>query len=230
MIFPYGDDQVKDGHFPLFSYALIALNIAVFLYETSLPPQALEIFFLRYGATPDAILHGHQLYSLFTSMFLHGGWMHLIGNMVFLWIFADNIEAVVGNVRFLIFYFIGGLAAHALHIYFNPVSDIPTVGASGAISAVMGAYLLLFPGSKIRMLFFILPFRVPAFLFLLFWVFQQWLSGLASLKVDTAESNGVAWWAHIGGFAFGVLAGVRFRIILRHRRAGYPAPQRGRYR
>ncbi len=219
MIFPYGDDQVKDGHFPLFSYILLACNIMVFLYEVSLTPAQQEALLMEYAAIPAYIQRGEALYTLFTSMFLHGGWMHLIGNMVFLWIFADNIEALVGSRRFIIFYLLGGLVAHAFHIYFNLGSMIPTVGASGAISAVMGAYLLLFPSYRIKLLFFIFPFRVPAFLFLVFWIAQQWLSGQASLKVPTAESSGVAWWAHIGGFIFGVLAGIHFRSVLKKSRA-----------
>jgi membrane associated rhomboid family serine protease len=137
--------------------------------------------------------------------------MHLIGNMLFLWVFADNIEATIGNGRFLFFYIFGGLAAHAAHIYFNMDSMVPTVGASGAISAVMGAYLVMFPTSRIKMLFIVFTFRIPALLFLLFWIWQQWLNGAAALNVQTAESVGVAWWAHIGGFVFGVVAGIYYR-------------------
>lgn len=221
MIFPYGDDQVKGGHFPLFSYTLIAVNLAVFLFEVSLPLSLREAFLMKYAAIPTHILQGEDFYTLFTSMFLHGGWMHLIGNMLFLWVFADNIEALSGSFKFLIFYFLGGLLAHAAHIYFNATSVVPTVGASGAISAVMGAYLMLFPRSRVRVLFFVFPFGIPAFIFLFVWIFQQLLNGQASLHVATAESSGVAWWAHIGGFAFGVLAGIWFRVTLR--RPGPPA-------
>jgi membrane associated rhomboid family serine protease len=132
--------------------------------------------------------------------------------MLFLWVFADNIEATVGNLSFLIFYTLGGLAAHAAHIYFNWESDIPTIGASGAISAVMGAYLVMFPTSRVKVLFLIFPFRIHAFIFLGLWIFQQLNSGFASLDIQTAETAGVAWWAHIGGFIFGILAGLYYRM------------------
>ncbi|NJL75467.1 MAG: rhomboid family intramembrane serine protease [Saprospiraceae bacterium] len=211
MIFPIGDDQVKGGYFPLFSYAFIALNIAVFVYEVRLmEANEFDNFLIQWGAIPKEIVNQQDLITLFTSMFLHGGWMHILGNMLFLWIFADNIEAVVGSFRFFVFYFLGGLAAHAAHIYFNIDSEIPTVGASGAISAVMGAYLVMFPVSQIKMLFLVFTFRIPALLFLGFWIFQQWNAGVSSFS-ETAEHAGVAWWAHIGGFVFGVLAGLYFR-------------------
>lgn len=211
MLFPIGDDQVKGGHFPLFSYGFIVLNVVIFLFQTSLSPAQLNAFIFDYGSIPAETVRGQDLFTLITSMFLHGGWMHLIGNMLFLWVFADNIEATIGNGRFLFFYLFGGLAAHAAHIYFNYDSGIPTVGASGAISAVMGAYLVMFPSSRIKMLFLVFTFRIPALLFLLFWIWQQWLNGTAALQVQTAESAGVAWWAHIGGFVFGVVAGFYYR-------------------
>jgi membrane associated rhomboid family serine protease len=211
MIFPIGDDNIKGGYFPLFSYALLAVNILVFWRQATLGPEELNVLVRTFGAIPAEIMRGENLLSLFTSMFLHGGFMHLFGNMLFLWIFADNIEATIGNARFLIFYLLGGLVAHAAHIYFNVGSTVPTVGASGAIAAVMGAYLVMFPHSQIRMLFFIFPFRIPAFLFLGFWIWQEWMQGTAALQVATAESSGVAYWAHIGGFVFGVTAGLYYR-------------------
>lgn len=211
MLFPIGDDQVRGGHFPLFSYGLIILNVVIFLMQVNMPQGQLNAFIYEYGSIPAETVRGQDLLTLITSMFLHGGWMHLIGNMLFLWVFADNIESTIGNLRFLIFYLLGGLAAHGAHIYFNWNSEVPTVGASGAISAVMGAYLIMFPASRVKMLFFILTFRVPAFLFLGFWIWQQWMNGTAALQVQTAESEGVAWWAHIGGFAFGLIAGMYYR-------------------
>lgn len=211
MLFPIGDDQVRGGHSPIVSYGFIAINIAVFFLEVNMAPGQLNAFIMEYGSIPAETARGQDLFTLLTSMFLHGGWMHLIGNMLFLWVFADNIEAVIGNTRFFLFYILGGLAAHAAHIYFNWNSQIPTVGASGAISAVMGAYLVMFPASRIKMLFFVFVFRVPAFLFLGFWIWQQWISGTAALSVETAESEGVAWWAHIGGFVFGIVAGLYYR-------------------
>lgn len=225
MFFPIGDDQVKGGHFPLFSYGFIVLNILVYLFERSLPDAQLQAFIFQFGAIPAEVTRGEDLPTLFTSMFLHGGLAHLIGNMLFLWVFADNIEATIGNFRFLIFYLLGGLAAHAAHIYFNWNSTMPTVGASGAISAVMGAYLIMFPTSRIKIFFFFFIFRIPALLFLGFWIWQQWLSGTAALEVATAETAGIAWWAHIGGFAFGVLAGFYYRANFpRPNGPGYPPP------
>lgn len=218
MLFPIGDDQVRGGYTPWVSYSFIAINVAVFLLEVNMPPDQLEAFIFQYGSIPAETTRGEDLFTLFTSMFLHGGWLHLIGNMLFLWVFADNIEAVIGNMRFFIFYFLGGLAAHAAHIYFNWDIVIPTVGASGAISAVLGAYLVMFPASRVKMLFLIFTFRIPAFLFLGFWIWQQWASGTASLKVTTAETEAVAWWAHIGGFVFGVVAGLYYRTKFGARR------------
>jgi len=207
MIFPIGDDQVKGGYFPLFSYTFIVFNILGFWYQLQSPNLLLG----PYAAIPAEISQGEQLHTLLTSMFMHGGFGHILGNMLFLWVFADNIEATIGNFRFLLFYLLGGLAAHAAHIFLNPASTIPTVGASGAISAVMGAYLIMFPSSRVKLWFFFLIFRVPAFLFLGVWIWMQWSSGWAALQA-TQQSGGTAWWAHIGGFAFGVVAGLYYRF------------------
>ena len=212
MIFPIGDDQVKGGYFPLLSYSFIALNVLVFLYQASLSGPGFEQFVYTYGSIPQETLQGRDLFTLLTSMFLHGSWMHLIGNMVFLWIFADNIEATVGTRRFLVFYLLGGLAAHLGHIYFNTGSTIPTVGASGAISAVMGAYLVMFPTSRIKMLVIFFFVRIPAFIFLGFWIFQQVTLGNQALQSVTSATAGVAWWAHIAGFVFGVIGGFYYRL------------------
>jgi len=220
MLFPIGDDQVKGGYYPFFSYAFIVLNTLVFLYQSTLSVPAFETFVMTYGAVPAEVMQGGHFLTLFTSMFLHGSWLHLIGNMVFLWIFADNIEATIGSFRFLLFYFIGGLAAHAGHIYFNLGSEIPTVGASGAIAAVMGGYLILFPSSKIKMLFIFFIIRIPDFVFLLFWIIQQVTLGNADLQAVPVATAGVAWWAHIAGFAYGVIAGFYYRL-------NYPRPTDG---
>ena len=217
MVFPIGDDQVRGGAFPIFSYAFIAINVLIFLFQSTLAGPELENFIMEYGSIPAETTTGQDYFTLFTSMFLHGGWMHLIGNMLFLWVFADNIEQIIGNIHFVLFYIVGGLAAHAAHIYFNWNSEIPTVGASGAISAVLGAYLVMFPASKIKILvlLFFRSFRVPALLFLGFWIAQQLFSGFASLGPATAETAGVAWWAHIGGFAFGVVAGFVYKGLMK---------------
>lgn len=211
MVFPIGDTQIQGGRTPLFTYAFIFINVVVFLYQFSLSEPALLDFMNDFATRPAVVASGAGYHTLFTSMFLHGGWMHLIGNMLFLWVFADNIEAVVGNFKFLLFYLVGGLAAWFGHFYFNAASMIPAVGASGAISAVLGAYLVMFPKSRIRTLFFLFVFEVPALLFLLFWFGQQALSGYGSLAAATEQTAGVAWWAHIGGFLFGVVGGFYFR-------------------
>ncbi len=231
MLIPIGDDQVKGGYFPFFTYLFIFLNVVAFVYEASMSPPDLQAFIFDWGAVPAEIMRGENLHTLLTSMFLHGGWAHLIGNMLFLWIFGDNIEATVGNLSFLVFYLLGGLAAHAAHIYFYGASTVPTVGASGAISALMGAYIVMFPHSRIRMLFFFFTFRISAFLFLALWIYQQWMAGSAALRVDTAQSEGVAWWAHIGGFAFGVAAGFYYRIRYKPQlhRTDYPVYRRDPY-
>ncbi len=209
MIFPIGDDQVKGGNFPIFSYGFIVLNVVVFIFENQMPQTQMAAFVNEYGSIPNEITQGKDLYTLLTSMFLHAGWMHLIGNMLFLWVFADNIEATVGNIWFFLFYLIGGLAAVGGHIYFNWDSPVPMVGASGAISAVLGAYLVMYPRSRVKLLFFIFPFRVTAWLFLGIWIIQQMFYGAES--IGNAEGSGVAWWAHISGFLFGVMAGFVFR-------------------
>ncbi len=213
MLLPIGDDNIKGGYFPIFSYSFIAINVLVFLYQVSLG-ENMGVFVSHFGSIPAETMQGKDLYTLFTSMFLHGSWMHLIGNILFLWIFADNIEAIVGSRRFLRLYFVGGLLAHALHIFFYPDSGIPTVGASGAISAVMGAYIAMFPTSRVKLLFFVIPFKVPAYLFLGVWIYMQVQSGISTLQY--AEGNvGVAYWAHIGGFIYGVLQGLAFRPYLK---------------
>jgi membrane associated rhomboid family serine protease len=209
MFFPIGDVNLKRGHKPFLTYLILLANVAVFFYQVSLPSSLQNQFVYQFGAIPIDILHGHGWLGLFTSLFLHGGWMHLLGNMLFLWVFADNIEATLGYGRFLLFYILGGVIASLVHCIINPYSTIPCVGASGAIAACLGAYLIMFPSSKIKVFFiFILSsFRVSAVFFLGFWIIQQFMSGLGSLNPTLAESAAVAYWAHIGGFLFGVLVG-----------------------
>lgn len=209
MFFPIGDDQVRGGHRPHFAYGLIGLNVLIFAYQFSLGQEAGQAFVYDWGAIPANIQNGEGYVTLITSMFLHGGWMHLLGNMLYMWIFADNIEATIGSVKFVIFYLLGGIAASLCHLYFNSGSPVPAVGASGALSAVMGAYIVLFPRSNVKGYFFFFRINVPAFLFLGFWFYQQSSAGFASL--DNSAGTGIAWWAHIGGFVFGVIAGFYFR-------------------
>ncbi len=212
MFFPIGDDQVKGGHRPFITYLLLAINVAVFIWQQQQPAQEMEAVLQLYGAVPVEIVHGERFYSLFTSIFLHGSWMHLLGNMLFLWIFGDNIEATIGSGRFLLFYLLGAMAAHLGHIWFYAGSTLPVVGASGAIAAIMGAYFVMFPGSRIVVWFFFLTFRVSAFVFLGLWIFQQWINGQEALLLANSGGAGVAWWAHIGGFAFGLPMGVLYRF------------------
>ena len=211
MVFPIGDDKLNGKYFPLFSYGFIAINILVFLLQLSVSPEGQDAFMEKYAAIPALVNSGNGYLGLFTSMFLHGGWMHLIGNMLYLWIFADNIEARIGNIPFLLFYALGGLVAAGGQMLIDPTSTVPMVGASGAIAAVMGAYIVMFPKSRIKMIFivFMSIFYIPAWAFLGFWFAQQIFSGVGAMGVT--EGGGVAWWAHIGGFAFGLLWGYLFR-------------------
>lgn len=205
MIFPIGDDQVHGGHKPIVSYTLIALNLLVFGFEMTLSNPGLNAFFHDFGVVPVELFAGEDRYTLITNMFIHAGIAHLLGNMIYLWIFGDNIEAIIGNLPFLGFYLIGGIFASFIHSVLDPTSTIPAVGASGAISALMGAYLIMFPKSQIKMIFvvFFKIFYISAVLFLGFWIVQQLISGFQ----PKTQGGGVAWWAHIGGFAYGLIAG-----------------------
>lgn len=213
MIFPIGDEQVQGGHKPLVAYLFIGMNILVFLFQVTIPPGQQQGFVTTYGVIPHEIVRGEDWFTLITNMFLHGGWMHLIGNMLFLWVFADNIEAVIGKFWFVLFYLGGGLTASFAHIIFNIDSTIPAVGASGAISAVLGAYLVMFPASKIKVwvLYLFRSFYMPALYFLGIWGVQQFINGFISIVPNSAYTSGVAWWAHIGGFVFGLVAGYLIR-------------------
>lgn len=208
---PIADDNIKGARKPIFTVLFLIINILAFIYEISLSQEELNTFIHEFGVVPVDIRNGENLFSLFTSMFLHGGWLHLIGNMLFLWVFGDNIEHHLGHLWFIAFYILGGLAASFVHIFFNWDSIIPSIGASGAISAILGSYLVLYPKSKVRMLiflgFFITTIRVNAFIFLLVWIGIQVFSGMADLNTTTAQTAGVAYWAHIGGFVFGLLIG-----------------------
>jgi membrane associated rhomboid family serine protease len=209
MIFPIGDEQIIGGYKPIFSYSFISLNVFIFFYELYMNSIGhLDIFLENYGAIPVEIKTGQDLYTLFTNMFLHGGWMHLIGNMLFLWIFADNIEAIIGNIRFLLFYIAGGIIASLVHVAFNLDSVVPSIGASGAISSVLGAYLVMFPKSRVKILviYIFSSFYVSAFIFLGFWIIFQLFNGINSMG-QNINSGGVAYWAHIGGFVFGMFYG-----------------------
>jgi len=200
--------------FPFVNILLLAANIVVFLYTGFLPAHAQKAFILANATVPSRIpgfLAGHvpaslALEPLFTSMFLHGGWMHLLGNMLFLYIFGDNIEDAFGHIGYLVFYVFCGVGSGLFHVLFNLHSSIPALGASGAISGVMGAYAVYFPTHRILTFFFIFLIPVPAFLILGYWFVLQFLAGVNGLGMAT--SGGVAWWAHIGGFLMGALIAV----------------------
>ena len=213
---PLRDDQPSFGT-PAVTYFLIAFNFSIFLFEATLSPRGLTDLFRQFALIPDHValgLTGHAgghagaLLPMFTSMFLHGGWMHVIGNMWVLWIFGDNIEDQLGHFLYLIFYLTCGLGAAVLHVLINWGSPIPTVGASGAIAGVMGAYLLLYP--KARVSAFLPPFfffTLPAWIVLGYWIVVQFFSGAAASVVYSRQggSGGIAFWAHVGGFAVGMI-------------------------
>jgi len=197
--------------FPFVNIALILTNVVVFFYQKTLPAHAQKMFVLAYAAIPariPAFLAGHTsaqiaLEPLFTSMFLHGTFMHLAGNMLFLYIFGDNIEDVFGHIGYLFFYVFCGLGSGLAHVLFNWHSAVPALGASGAISGVMGAYAVYFPRNQILTFFFIFLIPIPAIIILGYWFVLQFLEGISGLGM--AQSGGVAFWAHIGGFVMGVL-------------------------
>ena len=211
-------DTIPHRHTPVVTWALIAVNVIVFLYELSLEPQDLERLFYLFGIVPARYTHPEwaqqiglpmdDYWPFLTCMFLHGGWGHVIGNMWTLWIFGDNVEDRMGPGRFLIFYLLMGVLAGATHWFTNAQSAVPTVGASGAIAGVLGAYFILFPRSQILVLlpifFFPFFFQLPAVTYLLFWFLSQVLSGtLAGLSAS--QVGGIAFWAHVGGFVAGVV-------------------------
>jgi len=209
MIIPFGDENIEGGHKPLVAYSFLAINIAIFIFQLSMGMDNYLASFESFSLTPLTVLQGQELYTLLTHMFLHGGLLHLAGNMIFLWIFGDNIEAIIGSFRFLIFYILSGLFAVGVHIYFDPSSNIPLVGASGAIAGVMGAYMVMFPKSKIKVLILIFKKHIPAFIFLGIWLGMQIMNALQ--PVEEGEMSQVAWWAHIGGFVFGIIGGLFFK-------------------
>ncbi|MFL5760717.1 MAG: rhomboid family intramembrane serine protease [Thermomicrobiales bacterium] len=213
---PIGDENRGQSLRPWVNYGLIAINFLIFFYELTLSEQELTRFLLRWGLVPAEISHGHNFYTMVTDLFLHGGWLHIFGNMLFLWIFGDNVEDTMGHVRYLLFYLLCGFAGNLGQVLVNPDSAMPLVGASGAIAGILGAYLVMFPFGKIRTFFLIgwipIIFLVPAWVQIGLWILLQFLNGLATLGARTADtSGGVAFFAHIGGFAAGVLLNRIFR-------------------
>jgi membrane associated rhomboid family serine protease len=217
-MFPISD-VIPSRTTPFVTVGLIVINALVFLYEVMLGPGPLQTFMASYAVIPERFWWP----TLFTSQFLHAGWMHIIWNMLYLWIFGDNVEDHLGHALYLIFYLATGAAAAILQVLFSPFSGIPMVGASGAIAGVMGAYFVLYPQSRVLTVIFVLFFfdvvEIPALFFLGFWFLMQLLSGVGSLGVANAAGGGTAFWAHVGGFVAGVLTG----FILRRRRRRWDA-------
>jgi membrane associated rhomboid family serine protease len=219
-------DNVRSFSFPLVNWLIIILNSLVFLFQSSLSPAQLDSFINTFALIPDKIIPANPLtwYPLLTHMWLHASILHILSNMWFLAIFGDNVEDRLGTGNYLLFYILGGISAGLLQFYFSTASDVPALGASGAIAAVMGAYFLFFPKAKIvtfvPILLFIWFVDIPAIFFLGIWFATQILSGVASISMPGADS-GVAWWAHVGGFVFGMLAGGLFTIG-KKKRPEYP--------
>jgi membrane associated rhomboid family serine protease len=219
-------DMTPRRSFPVLTLLLILINVAVFAHQLSLAPHASDAFIKTYGLVPyrfEAALRGARatpeqaLLPLFTCMFLHGGFLHIIGNMLFLWIFGGNVEDRFGAIPYLIFYIVCGIGSGIAQVMFTWGSHVPSIGASGAISGVLGAYIVLFPGSRILTLvpIIIIPWtvRLPAFIFIGLWFAIQFLNGLNSLGSKVAAaSGGVAVWAHVGGFLLGALIAIPVRL------------------
>jgi membrane associated rhomboid family serine protease len=211
-MFPIGDENAGNSIKPYVNWALIAICVIVFLYEMILPERQLEAFFFQFGAIPAEVTQFQNLYTVLTSMFVHGGIAHIFGNMLFLYIFGDNIEDAMGHLPYLLFYLLCGFAAAATQILLSPNSTIPIIGASGAISGVMGAYIVLFPQGKVRtiVVFGVIGVvLVPAWVMIGIWFALQLFSGFASL--GAADVGGVAFWAHVGGFIAGAILVWLFR-------------------
>jgi membrane associated rhomboid family serine protease len=238
LVFPVSDGDLKTRSRPLFNLTFIGLCAAVFVYELIIGTSDRIIFFYQFGLIPAELAHGINYESLvtsggtintgspiptwatvFTSMFIHGDWMHFATNMLFLWVFGDNIEDRFGHLKYLLFYLASGVAAVLLQVATNTLSEIPTIGASGAIAGVLGAYLVLFPGSRVRtvVIFFFITFvRIPAVLLLGFWFLLQFIGGIGSLG-PSAQAGGIAYWAHIGGFVLGIIVAIFYRLITHQR-------------
>lgn len=217
-------DSVRSESFPVVNTLLIAANVVVFVFEASLGAPQFEQLINLLGLVPMRFVAGPSLAwpTLFTSMFLHGGWAHLISNMWALYLFGDNVEDRMGPVRYLAFYLLSGVAAGLTHVYLVPRFALPTVGASGAVAGVLGAYFVLYPRASVITLvpLFFLPWfvEITAFLYLGLWFLSQLWSGLLSLG-SVGAFGGIAWWAHVGGFVFGMLVvNILARPYRRHRR------------
>jgi membrane associated rhomboid family serine protease len=224
-------DEIRSRRIPLVTYAVIGINVIAFLFELTLG-QEVQGLFASLGAVPARITSPSSsplvYVTLVTSMFLHGGWTHLIGNMLYLGIFGDNVEDALGHAWYTLFYLGAGLAAGVGQVITAPSSTIPAIGASGAIAGVLGVYLVLYPTAPVRVLvptfFFLRVARLPAIIVLGMWFVIQLFNGALSLGVRTMATGGVAWFAHIGGFVAGLLIGAVLRIARGPRRPQPPDP------
>ncbi len=230
-------DTARTRTFPYVNLALILASVAVFTYEVSLSQLEINRFLFDWGIVPvrliDWLHHpsgssAEELFTPLTAMFLHGGWFHLIGNMLFLWVFGDNVEDALGHLRYLAFYLLAGIGAVALQVFADQEGRIPMVGASGAIAGVLGAYLVLYPRATVAVLipwlWFFGAFPVPALFVIGLWFFLQLFNGLASIGTAVGVTEGIAYWAHVGGF----LTGLLLIWIVPRRRQRYQAPIRYR--
>ena len=210
---PLGDDNSGRRLTPVVTYALIAINVLVFVVFEAFNPN-IDQFILRWGTVPAEITAGRGLITLITSMFLHGGWAHLGGNMLFLWIFGDNVEDAFGHPLYLAFYLITGIAASLAQVLLGPSSTIPGVGASGAISGVLAAYIVMFGSNRVRVLMGRAITAVPAYFMIGLWIVLQFINGFASIT-NTSETGGVAYGAHVGGFIAGLILTFLLRAFAR---------------
>jgi membrane associated rhomboid family serine protease len=207
-MFPIGDDDTSRRTVPVVTYALIVLNVLFFFIELS----GGEPFIQQWSVVPRRLVANPaaDFLTIFTSMFMHAGWLHLLGNMLYLWIFGDNVEDAFGHAKFLVFYLLCGIAATFAQLVLNMNSGVPNLGASGAIAGVLGAYILLFPRGQVRVLMGRGVIPLPALVVIGFWIVLQLVSGIGTIS-STAETGGVAYMAHIGGFFAGMLLTFVFR-------------------
>lgn len=229
-------DNVPTRHVPIVTWSLILVNAVVFMIELSLPGPVLEHAIYHLGLVPARFtdpawgaqvgLTANSFWPFLTSMFLHGGWLHIIFNMWALWIFGDNVEDRMGHGRYLVFYLLCGIVAAVTMTVVTPSTTVPTIGASGAIAGILGAYFIFYPTAEVIVLLpiFIFPlfFSVPAVVYIGFWFFMQFLTGTLSLMSSSEAAGGIAWWAHVGGFIAGALLCKPFAMRLRHGRHVYP--------
>ncbi len=225
-------DTVRSRTTPYINIALILANFAVFFYELTLSQGEVNRFFIQHGVVPHRLVNWidspsgqKEPLTVITAAFIHGGWLHILGNMLYLWVFGDNVEDYLGHLKYLLFYLIAAAAAVAFQVAIDNNGTVPMVGASGAIAGVLGAYLVLYPKATVSVIFFLVVLPVPAFVIIGFWFLLQLLSGIAALGTATGVGEGVAVWAHVGGFAAGFIIVLLLRPLIPRR----PYSPRRRY-